>query len=272
MNGALTETETERCNREGFLFPIDVLSREEAAGYHRLYTEALTQDDERGAEIVRVKGHLVLKWMADLARHPRILDAVESVLGPDILCWTSTFFVKQPGDQTYVSWHQDATYWGLDGPDVYSAWLAFTPSNRESGCMRVVPGTHKEMVPHVDTFEEKNLLSRGQEISVEVDESEAVDIVLDPGQMSLHHVQLVHGSSPNTSTVPRIGFVVRYIAPHVGQASGIRDSAMLVRGEDRYGHFDLESPPDRDFDPAALEQFDRLREQRNQILYREVRS
>ena len=125
-------------------------------------------------------------------------------------------------------------------------------------------------MPHSDTFDDKNLLSRGQEVSVEVDESQAVDIELEPGQMSLHHVQIVHGSSPNLSQFPRIGFVVRYISTEIEQTSGFRDSAMLVRGEDHYGHFDLESPPDRDFDPAALAHFDRLRDQRKQILYREV--
>lgn len=137
MAGGLTAAQIARCRDEGFVFPIDVLSAEEAERYHQLYNEAMRVGAERGSDVVRLKGHLVLKWMADLARRPRILDAVECVLGPDILCWTSTFFVKQPGDQTYVTWHQDATYWGLSGPQVCSAWLAFTPSNRESGCMRM---------------------------------------------------------------------------------------------------------------------------------------
>ncbi len=270
MTHGLTTEQVAGCTDEGFVFPINVLSAEEAEGYHQLYNEALRHDAGRGGDVLKLKGHLVLKWMADLARHPRILDPVESVLGPNILCWTSTFFVKQPNDQTYVSWHQDATYWGLGNGQVYSAWLAFTPSNRESGCMRMIPGSHRELVPHADTFEENNLLSRGQEISVDVDENLAIDIELQPGQMSLHHVQIVHGSPPNTSSVPRIGFVVRYISTQTEQTVGIRDSAMLVRGEDNFGHFDLESAPDQDFDPEALAHFDKLREQRKQILYREV--
>ena len=270
MSDGLTADQMARCSKEGFVFPVDVLSPEEAERYHQLYNEARHHDAGRGGDVLKLKGHLVLKWMADLARDPRILDPVESVLGPDILCWTSTFFVKQPGDQTYVSWHQDATYWDLGDGQVYSAWVAFTPSNRESGCMRMIPGSHKELVPHADTFDEKNLLSRGQEISVDVDETQAVDIELRAGQMSLHHVQIVHGSAPNVSAVPRIGFVVRYISPQTRQTIGDRDSAMLVRGEDRFGHFDLESAPDRDFDPQALALFDRLRQQRKRILYREV--
>lgn len=270
MTRGLTADQIARCEDEGFVFPIAVLSPDEAAYYHGRYDEALRKGTELGSDVVNVKGHLVLKWMADLARDPRILDAVECLLGPNILCWTTNFFVKRPGDQTYVSWHQDATYWGLSGQQVYSAWLAFTPSNRTSGCMRVIPGSHRELVPHADTFDEKNLLSRGQQLTVDVDDSRAVDIELEPGQMSLHHVQIVHGSSPNTSPLPRIGFVVRYISTEIEQMSGFRDSAMLVRGEDHHGHFDPETVPDRDFDPDALARFERLRERRNRILYREV--
>jgi ectoine hydroxylase-related dioxygenase (phytanoyl-CoA dioxygenase family) len=139
----------------------------------------------------------LLAWVNDIIRDPRVLDPVESLLGPDILCWASGFFAKQPGDGTFISWHQDATYWGLSSPDVVTAWIALTPSTPESGCMRVVPGTHRAQIAHRDTFAKKNLLSRGQEIAAAVDEREAVDVVLAPGQMSLHHVLIVHGSNPS---------------------------------------------------------------------------
>src|SRR5262249_57420913 len=112
---------------------------------------------------------------------PAILDAVGDVIGPDILVWSSSFFIKEPRDGAYVSWHQDATYWGLSEPDVVTAWIALTPSTVESGAMRMVPGTHHEQVAHHDTFAPGNLLSRGQEIAVEVDEARAVDVVLQPG-------------------------------------------------------------------------------------------
>ncbi len=270
MTGRLTSTQVSRCEEEGFVFPIDVLSPDEAETYHQLYRDALCLSAEHDQNFINVKGHLVLKWISDLAREPRILDAVESVLGPNILCWTTNFFVKEPGDQTFVSWHQDATYWGLSGQQVCSAWLAFTPSKRESGCMRVIPRSHLNLVPHTDTFHEKNLLSRGQEISVDVDEDMAVDLELEPGQMSLHHVQIVHGSSPNNSPLPRVGFVIRYISTETKQTTGIRDSAMLVRGEDKFGNFDLEPEPTQDLDPDSLAYLHRLREQRHLILYRDL--
>lgn len=118
-------------------------------------------------------------------RHPAILDAVEGALGPDLFCWGSQFFNKEAGDAGYVSWHQDrSTCWGISSPDVITAWVALSPSVKENGCMRVVPGTQRNPVPHSDTFAADNLLSRGQEVTVTVtvDEAEAVDIQLQPGR------------------------------------------------------------------------------------------
>ena len=151
-----------------------------------------------------------------------------------------------------MSWHQDSTYWGLDPDDVITAWVAFSQSNLESGCMKVIPGTHAgTQIPHVDTFHKDNLLSRGQEIAVKVDESKAVDLILKPGEMSLHHIKLVHGSAANNGPDRRIGFAIRYIPTYVRQTK-VRDSATLVRGTDTYHHFDLEPRPKHDIDEAAL--------------------
>jgi ectoine hydroxylase-related dioxygenase (phytanoyl-CoA dioxygenase family) len=190
--------------------------------------------------------HLFLRWVYRIVSHPRVLDAVESVLGPNLLVWGSQWFPKMPGDKAYVSWHQDGTYWGLTPPSVTTAWVALSASTRENGCMRVVPQTHKAaMLPQRETYAPDNMLSRGQEIAVEVDEAQAVDLVLRPGEFSLHHIGTVHGSGPNHSNQPRIGLAIRYIAPEVVQ-QGARDVALLVRGKDEHGHFDLVAPPDRD--------------------------
>ena len=118
--------------------------------------------------------------------------------------------------------------------------------------MRVIPGTHLAPVPHAYTFAADNLLSRGQEITVAVDEAQAVDITLAPGEMSLHHVLIVHGSAPNRASGSRVGFAVRYLPPHLRQLNGDRDSALLVRGEDRFGHFTHETPPLADMHPDAV--------------------
>ena len=196
-----------------------------------------------------------------------ILDAVEPVLGPDLFCWSSGFFHKRPGDGNYVPWHQDATYWGLSSPDVLTAWVAFTPSTPASGCMRVVPGTHKTTVPHEDKFDDKNMLSRGQEVAVEVDEKQVVDIVLKPGEISLHHVLIVHGSGINQTEVPRVGFAIRYVPTSVYQLNGHKESATLVRGTDRYGHFEHEQRPEGDMHPAAVERHRQITDRQLAILY-----
>lgn len=201
---------------------------------------------------LRHKSHLLFTWLDDLIRTPAILDAVEQIIGPNILCWGSSFFVKEANDPSFVSWHQDSTYWGLEPPDIITAWLALSPSTIANGAMRVIPGSHKrDQVPHRDTFNPQNLLSRGQEIIVEVDEAAAVPLELAPGEFSLHHVRLIHGSDPNPSNDRRIGFAIRYLPTYVRQTAGTNDSATLVRGVDVYHHFAPERRPSADMSEEA---------------------
>jgi ectoine hydroxylase-related dioxygenase (phytanoyl-CoA dioxygenase family) len=201
---------------------------------------------------LRHKVHLLFTWASDLIRHPRILDAVEDLIGPDILCWGTNFFIKEADDPGFVSWHQDSTYWGLEPADVVSVWFAFSDATVKNGAMKFLPGSHKwEQIAHADTFHEHNLLTRGQEIAIEVDEKAAVDVPVGAGEISLHHVRLVHGSTPNESADRRIALAIRYIPTHVRQVK-MRDAATLVRGRDRHGHFDHEPAPAADLDDAAL--------------------
>ena len=127
--------------RDGFYFPIRVLSPEEAAAYRaRLEAVERAHGGPLGGEL-RHKSHLLFTWLNELIRLPRIVDAVEDLLGPNLLCWSSSFFIKEARDPAFVSWHQDSTYWGLSEPDVVTAWVAFSESSIESGAMRMVPGT-----------------------------------------------------------------------------------------------------------------------------------
>jgi non-heme Fe2+,alpha-ketoglutarate-dependent halogenase len=268
MGKALSAAAIDQYRRDGYYFPVRVISRADAAQC-RERLEAVERDlggPLRG--VYRLKPHLLLMWLADLVRHPAVLDAVEDVIGPDILCWNSSFFTKDASSPGYVSWHQDATYWGLSEPDVVTAWVAFTESTPRNGNMQVLPGSHRSQAPHVDTFHPDNLLSRGQEIAVEVDERLAADIVLQPGEMSLHHVLIVHGSRPNASDDRRIGFAIRYIPTRIRQAAGVRDSATLVRGEDAFGHFDLEPRPEADLEPQMLALHAEISDRQAKILYR----
>jgi ectoine hydroxylase-related dioxygenase (phytanoyl-CoA dioxygenase family) len=247
----------------GILHPLPALSAEEAEALRRRYEAQAGFIKGRNNQ----KPHLLFTWLDALVRDPRVLDPVESLLGPDLLCWGAQFFAKPAGDAAYVSWHQDATYWGLSSPDVVTAWIALTPSTRESGCMQVVPGTHHAQVPHEDRFDDANLLSRGQEVAVKVDPATVVDVELQPGQMSLHHVLLFHGSEPNRSAWPRIGFAVRYVPTHVRQLSPIRDSALLVRGRDTFGHFEAEQSPEADLHPDAVARHGAVIDRQLRILY-----
>lgn len=267
----LTPTQVEAFRRDGYLFPLHALSAAEARGYRaRLEAFEASQGGPLSAPF-RTKSHLLFTWVAELVRHPAILDAVEDLLGPDLLVWSAGFFLKAARDPSYVSWHQDSTYWGLSEPDVVTAWLALSPSSVASGCMRVVPGSHlRDQIPHRDTFAEHNLLSRGQEVLVEVREADAVPMELSPGEFSLHHVRMVHGSEPNRADDRRIGLAIRYIPPRLRQTAGPRDSATLVRGADRYGHFELEPTPAADLHPDALVFHHRVVEQGKQIFYQGV--
>lgn len=239
--------------RDGYYFPLKALSREEAASYrakleaHEGANSGPLQSD------MRHQTHLLFTWADALIRHPRILDRVEAIIGPDILCWATNFFIKEPRDGNFVTWHQDATYWGLEPTDrIVTAWLALSDAPLESGAMKFMAGSHQVgQMAHKDSFHESNLLSRGQEIQVDVDESQAADVVLKAGEFSLHHVLLAHGSHPNTSEQRRIGLAIRYIPTSVRQTK-LRDAAVLVRGVDDYGHFDLLSGPVADLDAAAL--------------------
>lgn len=252
MPQSLPKAAVENFRRDGYYFPVAVLSQSEVA----YFRGALEAHEAKAGEPLqgnfRHKSHLLFTWVDELVHHPKIIDAVESILGPNLLCWTTNFFIKEPKSPGFVSWHQDAFYWGLSKDDVVTAWIALSPANLESGCMKFVPGSQtQDHLQHVDTFHKNNLLSRGQEIAVKIDQELTVDCILNPGEMSLHHVKVVHGSEPNRSNNRRIGLAIRYIPTDVRQLK-VRDSATLVRGVDRDGNFDLEPRPKRDLDDAAL--------------------
>lgn len=252
MGKMLTEGQCAAFERDGFLFPLRAFTTAEARGYRDALEgyEAGTGDAIHSN--MRHKVHLLFRWADEIVHHPRILDAVEDILGPDLLCWTTNFFIKEAADPAFVSWHQDSTYWGLDPADVVTAWVAFTDAPVESGAMKFLPGSHRlDQIAHRDTYAADNLLTRGQEIEMAVDEAEAVDVPLRAGEFSLHHIRLVHGSKPNATPDRRIGLAVRYIPTYVRQVK-IDDSAMLVRGTDRHGNFELEPRPGADLDDAGL--------------------
>ena len=227
----------------GFASPIMAITESRSAELAYREQKLRKTDPHLTERAVGTNCHLLFPWLHELTHMSEILDEVEQVIGPDIMLWSSSFFIKDPGSKSYVSWHQDSTYWGLKPLEIVTAWLAFTPSNPSNGCMRVIPGSHRRgQSAHKDAFADDNLLSRGQEIEVDISGEEVVDLVLEQGEMSLHHVRIFHGSNRNNSNAVRIGFAIRYIPAYTRQEGG-RTFAELVRGEDRFRNFDTPTPP-----------------------------
>jgi len=264
----LTEQQIKQFHRDGYAFPIPVMGADEANVLRKQLEEVERRQGGKLDPTQRSKSHLLFKWLDDLIRDPRILDPVEQLIGSNILCWNTIFWIKEAGSESFVSWHQDTRYWGLSSNKVVSVWLALSPASRESGCMRVLPGTHVGgVLPHEDRYQESNMLTRGQEISDGIDEADAVYMPLKVGEMSLHSYRLAHASGPNTSSDRRIGVSMHFMPPETQQIVGEWDSAALVRGVDPFENFERTPVPCGDFDEAAVAFHRKASEAIRQVLY-----
>lgn len=233
-------------DQDGYYFPVQAISSEQAQSYREKLeaAEKQVQEDPAKKKLMQLQPAAVLDFADEIARLPSIVNPVTEILGENVLLWNATFFIKEAQSPSFISWHQDLKYWGMDEHHEVTAWLALTNVTTATGCMKFVPGSHTlDMVEHVDTFEEDNLLSRGQEIAVDVNEDEATHVQLKPGEMSLHHGKLFHGSSPNTTDDRRIGLALRYISTDMKQTADLKPYAKLVAGEDTYGNFQLMGSP-----------------------------
>lgn len=241
----------ERFARDGFVFPIRVLDDAEAARCAALY-EAFEADGKIKDDRPGLKLHCAFRWAYDIVTNPAVLDAAEALVGPDILVFASRPWNKKPNDRRYVAWHQDNSYYGLDPQASVAMWVALTPSTVANGCVKFVPGSHTwgDQV-HEIVGNPLNRLTRGQEITT-IDESLAVDAVLRAGEASFHHERTAHGSKGNATATRRLGIQVNFIPAHVRSTIG-RRSALLVRGVDRYGHWDADPVPRYDYDPVGVE-------------------
>lgn len=259
---SLSAPQVQAYERDGYLYPLTAMPAQQAEAYLAKLQALEAQHGSRAAEILRAKSHLVLTWVNELIRLEPVLDAVESLLGPDIYCWSTSFFMKKPHDPGFVAWHQDGPYSGTPpgAGDIVTAWIALTPSNEANGLLKVVAGSHKTLLEHTYKEGTSNLLSLNQEIAVDVDESTATRMALAPGQFSLHHEKIVHGSAPNTSDGRRVGLAVRYLKPYAREDASMPSSehATLVRGSDRFQTFVQDPSPRWDMDPLAVEYLDQV--------------
>jgi non-heme Fe2+,alpha-ketoglutarate-dependent halogenase len=246
----LTAAQIAQYERDGYICPVDAFSAERAASWRdrlEAFERAEGQKMTRGHNF---KPHLLFPWVDEIVHAPEVLDAVEDLIGPDIRLFHLTVWPKDPGSGAYVSWHQDATYFALDPICHVTAWVALTDAPVESGCMEVVPGSHKlGQLRHAEMQDTENLLSRGQTLAVDVDRSKTAFMPVKAGQFSLHHTHLVHNSRPNRSAHRRVGLGISYIPTYARCTARNRVSAMLVRGTDKYGNFDEERRPAVDAGP-----------------------
>ncbi len=240
-------------HENGFLFPVRAFSSQEARTL-RDRLEVAEARAKRGTERAARQGlPITHAWAWDLVHDPRIVEPISAVLGPDVLLWSMDWFIKEPGPG-FVSYHQDATYWGLEPHHVATAWIALSDAGPRTGPMRFVPGSHKGTLYEQDeTYGDNNLLSRGQVVKTDVDESRTVMAPLAAGEMSLHHVRVIHGSEPNLTDDRRIGMVLRFCATDVRQTKAQGDRAILVKGTDPYRHFEMIPRPREDLGEAERE-------------------
>jgi non-haem Fe2+, alpha-ketoglutarate-dependent halogenase len=259
----LTPGQVAQYERDGYVCPVDAFSAEQARAWRDELEAFERAEGHKMGRGHNFKPHLLFPWVDEIVHAPEILDAVEDLIGPDIRLFHLSVWPKDPGSSAYVSWHQDATYFALEPACHVTAWVALTDASVEAGCMEVVPGSHKlGQLRHAEMQDTDNLLSRGQELAIDVDRSGSVYMPVKAGQFSLHHTYLVHNSRPNRSNDRRIGLGISYIPTSARCTSSTRVTAMLVRGEDRFGHFDderrpqlLAGPEERAFHARAVTTF-----------------
>ena len=269
MLKVLTKEQIEQYHDQGFISPIRVISEQEALSIKNELEQVEAEFPEEINAENRNNLHLSFAFLDKLAHNKIIVDAIEDLIGPNISLWASVMFIKEPSSKHYVSWHQDATYMGLDSMNFPTPWIALSPSNKETGCMTMISGSHKlKIQEHEDTFAENNILTRGQVIQ-NVDESRAVDLILEPGEMSIHHGAVIHGSQPNKGSQRRIGFSLQSYMPNdVSQVVG-RNIWTHVRGQKREDKDGLMlDRPRFNMDPTTVAQRKLANDNLSSILYK----
>ena len=268
MGKVFTEEQIKQYEADGWVSPVDLLTSEQA---DECRSQLEAWELLRGGSLPtheRSGPHILFPWIDQLMRADKILDAVEDLIGPNILCWNSVFWIKEAQSPSYVGWHQDLQYWGLSNSDVVSIWIALSNAGEDAGCMNVIPGSHKETIEHAETYAKNNLLSRGQELEIDISQRKTVPMALKAGQVSFHNVRTAHGSGPNKTNDRRIGLSFHYMPPHTEQTLSEWDSASLVRGTDQYRHFEHCPQPSADLEPNAVDFHKRASDAMREIIYK----
>jgi ectoine hydroxylase-related dioxygenase (phytanoyl-CoA dioxygenase family) len=262
----LSQAQIDAFHRDGFVVPVRAMPAERALYYrHRL--EAFEETYPNARIKLDQKAHLLCPWVDEMIREPRILDATEDLLGPDILCWGTSLRAKRADGKTFAGWHQDTAYADVK-PIVLIVALALSPSRSTDGCIRGIPGSHLgPLLPHKEAFETHSLLTREQFIDAPVGDTAAIDLELDPGEIALFNNAIIHSSNPNLGKDRRILFLLEMVPTHAFQHSP-RESATLVRGRDTHGNFDVDPRPQTEMGAAELIAWQRAVEIQASVLFR----
>jgi ectoine hydroxylase-related dioxygenase (phytanoyl-CoA dioxygenase family) len=267
MPKLLPPREIARFETDGYTGPVRVLDEAEAAR-HRAAYESVERRYPGDLKKMKTKAHLLCPWVDEIARHPRVLDAFEDLIGPDILCYSMAFRVKANDGRTHAGWHQDTAYTRMR-PLLAIGALALGPCGRDQGCLSVIPGTHRgPVLPHAESSDDTSILARGQSIAAPIETEQAVDLALVPGEMAIFHYNIIHGSRPNISADRRVMLLVEMMPAHAYQASG-KEAAMLVRGQDRHRNFEEDRPAIEEFGPAERQAWQNAVNLRAKVVFAE---
>lgn len=247
----LNESQVKDYQRDGFLSGIRLMRQEQVQYYRECFDALEAREGRENAQVKLIDRHVEEQFIWEIATNPMLLDCVEAIIGPNVLMLGTHVFCKYGQDDHFVAWHQDLRYWGLEPSIEVAAWYAVDDSDRENGCMRVIPRLHRDkLLRHGKSEQQGNLLSINQEVDISPSEEEkAVDCILKAGEMSLHDGLLVHGSLPNRSSRRRCGLTTHFIPTRLKpitagpQGTGIKWRPILVRGVDSEQNFQLQSPP-----------------------------
>jgi len=259
MPKLLTQEQIDQFREQGYVSPVRIMSEQEAT-LVRQKVEAFESAQGRGLYGLQVtKCALLFPWIYDIVSRDNLLDAVEDLIGEDILMYQNGAWFKEPSSDAYVSWHQDSTYYGIDPLDMITCWIALSDASEESGCMQVIEGSQKlgQLPVEYTELTPDNLLASGQNTILEKETASIATMPLRPGEMSIHHVCTVHSSLPNRGNDRRMGFSVAYMGPHVAQTTELKATAMLMRGKDSFGLYEPEIPPVAADDPGTIERHER---------------
>ena len=250
----------------GFLSPVRVMSEGQAA-YYREKFEAFERRYPNDVIKLDQKAHMLCPWVDEIVRLPALLDLLEDLLGPNILCWGTSLRLKEADAKTFAGWHQDTAYADVK-PIVVICALALSPCTEASGCIRVIPGSHEwELLPHKENIGTDSILTREQTVDQELDVSPAVDLILSPGEVGFFNNAICHSSKPNRSADRRIVFLIEMVPTDAHQVHP-RESATLVRGVDEFNNFDTDQRPNAEMSPASLKAWREKVEVQAQVLFR----